>query len=253
MNLNPLYKHFKDSPESTWIMQFPNAVDLYNFIIKHPIKKVLALGTGIGFSDAVIALAFKEKKVEGAIIDSIEQFDKCIKLANELIPEDLKKYINIIKSEPEIWTTDKMPYQYFSIYKELPDKQYDLIINDGPGPFTDKYGNLVELPNGTIQKLTIEEKIKPDSFVIYDGRIPSLNLIERYLDSCYYLYRMPARGSDFFILQRKNTPAVVKDTRLQAFKDNTTYLKNHENIISSDQSCTSGKTAITDKGTPEKA
>lgn len=257
MNIQTLFNHFSQTTEGTWIMQFPNAVDLYNFIKNHPIKKVLSLGTGVGFSDSVIALAWKDKGVENGEIDSIEQFDKCIKIANELIPEELKKYIKIQKQEPKIWTTDKIAYQYFSVYKELPDKDYDLIINDGPGPFVDEYGSFVEIPNGTIHKLTLEDKIKPGTFIIYDGRIPSLNLLERYFDSCYYLVNVPKNGSDFFVLERKNTPGIIKDVRYEAFLENTTYFKNEEeskqkNSISSNKQGSSSKTEVTDKGATEK-
>lgn len=243
MNLKPLYNHFLKTKEGSWIMHYENGVDLYNFIIKHKIKKVLSLGTGIGFSDSVVAKAFLESKVEGTI-DSIEQYDKCIRLANELIPEELKKYIKIHKKDVQVWTSDKMSYQYFSIYDSLPEGDYDLIINDGPAPFLDKFNNFVELPNGTIHKLTLEDKIKPGTFVIYDGRLPSLSLLERYFGGNYYLYKVPKGGSDFFVFQRKENILECKDERYEAFKKDTPYFQNHEekkNPISCDEQSASCK------------
>jgi hypothetical protein len=228
MNIQTLYRHYAQNPESAWIMRYDNALDLYKFIKENNIKRVLSLGTGVGYSDAVIALAWKDKGVEDGIIDSMEQYDKCIKLANEMIPEELKKYINIIKEEVTLWVSKEIPYQYFSVYKSLPDKEYDLIVNDGPAPFLDEQGNYVELPNGTIHKLTLEEKIKPGTFVIYDGRVSSLNLLERYFDTCYCVVKVPSPGSDFFLLERLNSPAKAIDTRYEAMKKQTLYFENHE-------------------------
>jgi len=138
MNLKNLYNSFARHPEGNWIMQPRNAQLLYQFVKQYPIKKVLDLGTGIGCSAAIIALALKEKGETDFHIDSIEQSDKCIKLANELIPEEFKKYITIHKADVVVWQTEKIPYQYFSIYKKLPEPPeggWDLLLQDGPGPF----------------------------------------------------------------------------------------------------------------------
>ncbi len=137
MTLKVLYQLFANHPEGAWIMRPDNAQKLYEFIKESKIEKVLSLGTGIGLSDAVISLAWKDKGVKGHI-DSIEQYDKCIKIAQELIPAELKDCIQIHKSEPEVWSTPEMPYQFFSVYKTLPEPPeggWELIVNDGPSPF----------------------------------------------------------------------------------------------------------------------
>lgn len=263
MNLNQLYKHFAQHQESTWIMQPYNAKRLYDFIMKNPIKRVLGLGTGIGLSDAVVALAWLHKGEKEGHLDSIEQYDKCIKLANELIPAELKAFITIIKSDPMVWETDKIPYQPMSIYKDpelmyevniggvlatQPKLAYDLIINDGPSPFMDGE-NYLELPNGTIQKFTIEDKIKPGTKIIYDGRVTSLNMLERYLGNNYFLTFVPPRGEDFVVLEKKDAPLIIRDDKLVAMKQQTIYFKNHEeNIISSDKQSASGETTNSIEG-----
>jgi len=228
MNVETLYRHFLSSPESTWTMKYPNAVDLYNFIMEHPVKKVLGFGTGVGLSDSVIALAWRDKGEKDGKIISLEQFDKCIKLAEELIPEELKKYIEIKKSDVSIWTSDKLPYTYYSIYKEVPEGDWDVIVNDGPSPFLDKDGNFLDLPNGTIHKMTMENKIKPNCFVVYDGRIASLKNLERFFSDNFYLYHVPQRGSNFTILQRKNNPLSLKDSKYISMKQQTNYFKGLE-------------------------
>jgi hypothetical protein len=210
-------------------MEFPNAVDLYNYIKEHDVKKVLDLGTGVGFSASVMALAFKDKGVEDYHIDSVEQFDKCIALANQLIPKELKKNLIIHKSEVAVWSSDTMPYQYFSVYEKVPEGDYDLIINDGPAMWMEK-GNFIELPNGTIQKMLLEGKLNPGVKIVYDGRIRSLKLLERYFSENFVFVHLPKPPRDFFVLKRADNPVKVGDDRHEIMK-NTTYFKNHENPI----------------------
>ncbi len=98
----------------------------------------------------------------------------------------------------------------------------------------------LELPNGTIHKLTLEGKIKSGTKIIYDGRRQSLQLLERYLSDNYYYIQVPERGSDFVVLERKENELMVKDDRLEAMKKQTTYFKNNEqknekNMLSSEQ------------------
>jgi len=128
-------------------MKWPNAVKLYEFIIENNIKRVLELGLGIGCSTAIMALAFQDKGETNYHIDSIEQFDKCIELAKKMIPEEFLKNITIHKIEPDIWSTEKIPYQYFSIYELLPESPpegWDLIVVDGPAPFMIKSNNGIQ-------------------------------------------------------------------------------------------------------------
>ena len=115
-----LYKLFKEHKEGRWIMETPNVESLYVLIKSYPIKRVLDLGTGIGCSAAIIAQTLLDKGETDFHIDSVEQFDKCIKIANELIPLELKKYITIHKSNALLWMTEKIPYETFSIFETLP-------------------------------------------------------------------------------------------------------------------------------------
>lgn len=228
MNIKTLYNIFRNHPESSWILVQYNAEQLYKFIAEHNVSKVLDLGTGIGLSAAVMALAFKDKKVEDYKIDTIEQFEKCIRIAKELIPKELQTNINFIQSDAIAWETKEIPYTHLSIYKELPEPfDYDLIINDGPAPFIEKE-QYVDLNNGTIHKLTLEGKIKSGTFVIYDGRIQSLQLLERYFADNYQLFKIPPRGQDFVVLQRIENELVFRDDRFEQIKNKTTYFKNYE-------------------------
>lgn len=216
MNLQSLYEYFARQKDGNWIIKPNNAIQLYKFIKENSIRKILDLGTGIGCSASIVSLALKEKN-ENYHIDTIEQFDKCIELANKIIPPESKENITIHKSETAVWNTDKIPYQYFSIYDNLPELfDYDLIINDGPSPFMIN-GDYVDLPNGTTIKLLLEDKIKPKTFIAYDGRILSLQLLERYFSDNFYLIK-PADTSNLTIIQRKDNPIIFKDEKLEFMK-----------------------------------
>ena len=138
LSLKTVYNHFASSRHSNWVMVPENAERLYRFVRENDIKQILDLGTGIGISASVCALAFKDKGVEGARIHTVEQSEKCIKLAQKYIPEELLSLIEFHLIEPTIWESKDIPYHFFSIYKELPEQPeegWDLIIVDGSGPF----------------------------------------------------------------------------------------------------------------------
>jgi hypothetical protein len=244
MTIESLYRRFASSPESSWIMKPNNARDLYNWVKEHKVKKVLGLGTGIGLSDCIIILALLDKGETDFHLDSIEQFDKCIDLANQLIPEEFKKYITIHKSNVMAWKNEKMPYDWYSVYETIPEGDYDLIVNDGPSPFMD--GEVyVDIPNGTVHKMLLGGKIKPGAFVAYDRRIASLQTLERYFADNFYICYMP-EGGNFHILERKdNKEVVLRDDKFEAIKEQTNYFQNNEkNMLSGAKQSASGPTEV---------
>lgn len=231
LNFKNLYRSFASHPEASWIMKPQNAYALYQFVKGHEIKKVLDLGTGIGASASIIALALKEK---GAQVDitSIEQSDKCIRLANELIPEPLKNGIDIRKGEVTVWETDLIPHQKFSIYKGLLNEgenegEYDFILNDGPAPFLqgDKW---VDLPNGSIIKFLLERKLKPGTSIAWDGRRLALQTVERYFGDNFLLTHPAKKGTDFNVIERKDNEVIFRDDMLEMMKE-TSYFDQDEN------------------------
>lgn len=189
---------------------------LYEFVKKRPIKRILELGTGIGCSTAAMALALKDKG-EGGEVHTVEQFEKCYKLAQELIPDELKSFITFHKGEPTVWQADQIPYQHFSTFKELPEGPWDLILVDGPGPFKegDKY---IDLPNGDVMKMLIEDKLPKGMFIAWDGRVQALSTLERYFGDNFYLVH-PGNRSDFNVIERKDNPIQFSDVKLQTMEE----------------------------------
>lgn len=237
MNLKNLHDLFRNHPEGTWVMQPQNAQLLYRFVKNHPIKRILDLGCGIGLSSAICALAMKDKGKTEYHIDSVEQFDKCIKIAKDLIPEELQEHLTIHKSNTKVWSYEGIPYQFFSNYETLPEGDYDLIINDGPS-FWAEGDKLIDLPNGTITEMLLQGRIKPGTFVIWDGRESMLMFLERFFgseersESVFELYRANQRGDDFNIIRRLDTPVVCRDYKLKLMREQTSFFKdNEENLL----------------------
>lgn len=222
MTLKTLYDLFQNHPEGHWIIQPPNPQLLYEFVKKHPIKRVLDLGTGIGCSTAIIALALKHKGETDWHIDTVDQFDKCIKIAKELIPKELQENITFHKAEAVIWQYDKIPHQTFSVYDKLPEGDYDLILNDGPSPWLENEC-YVELPNATIMELLLKGKIKKGCLIAWDGRLLAFGTLERYFSNNFYLFRPAQRNDDFNVLERKDNEVQFLDSRLENMKLSTYF------------------------------
>ena len=246
-NLKALHSSFRNHPEGVWVMDFTNCVALYKFCKEHDIKRVLDLGTGIGLSASIIALALNEKGVDYHI-DSVEQFDKCVELAPKLIPKELQKNLTIHKANNVVWSDPNSPTVPYSTYDVLPEGDYDLILNDGPS-FWRENNYLVDLPNGTVTKMLIEGKIKPNTFIVWDGRISMLQLLEKYYSENFELYR-PARPNqdDMNILRRLDNEPKFQDEKLKVMLETTTFFKDEKATITLDQQTSQGEDATANIG-----
>ncbi len=249
MNLKALYGHFAKHKESSWIMRPENAARLYQLVKERPIKRVLEFGTGIGLSAAIIALALKDKGEKEGVIDTLDQSDKCIDLAHKMIPKELHESvkINIFKADVKVWTTERIPYLYFSIYEGVPEGGYDLIVNDGPSPFMEN-GNFIDLPNGTVQRMVLEDKIKTGTLIVFDGRIQSLSLLERFFSKCFFLVKPSSGGADFNILERKEGPVLLEDSMFSQMTLLNYFDDKKENLHSDNSTASSGQTTAPDQG-----
>jgi len=197
--LASLYSIFKRSPEARWILGKTECLRLYKLIKQYRPKNILELGLGIGASAAVIALASDAN----AKITSMEQYEKCVRIAKELIPQELQKKINMVYSEPYAFKNDKISrYQYFSGYKNLPygAGPFDFILMDGPGGWVES-DQLVKVPNGDI--INLLPCMAPGCKILIDGRKSAVELYERFLSN--YL-RTVEKAHNYTAMERLPRP-----------------------------------------------
>lgn len=214
MTTKALFSLFSSQKDGSWIMNPLNGDLLYSFVRASNVIRILDLGTGIGFSAAVMALALKDSGRKGEI-HTVEQNKKCIDMAKGLIPKELQEYITFHHAEWALWKNPLIPHTSFSTFKTLPKGNFDFWMVDGPGPIVIGEGaerKLVELPNGDVMKNI--DKMKPGTFVAWDGRIAALKAIERYYGDNFYL-AFQGTGSDFNVIERKNNKAQINDMKLE--------------------------------------
>lgn len=113
---------------------------LYHYIRKNKPAEILECGTGV--SSIVMAHALMENEQDGSLtgrITSMEDVDLWYQKAQNLIPEKLRPYIEIIHSP-------KVEY-YHSIfrgvgYRDIPQRAYEFVFIDGPETTAPSDGSL---------------------------------------------------------------------------------------------------------------
>lgn len=203
-----LYKQFNKREDAMWIVQWKLAEILFDRIAELKPKKILDLGTGIGVAAAIMALASPDSEIH-----TVEQFEKVSKLAEKAVPKELQKNMTFHVSPSEVWLTDYAPYHALSIYSELPDKDWDFVFVDGPGPFREKFNGeyvSVELPNGDVLKMLIEEKLKPGALIGFDKRVAAVRTLERYVGENFYRLEYLPNPEGWLLIQKKD-PKEIKE------------------------------------------
>lgn len=200
--LNELRRLFQGA-ESNWIIGLDDCVKLDKIIKKHKIKNILELGTGIGAS----TLSMAHSLPAGGRIDTVEQFEKCIKRAQEIIPQKYKDKIIFHQSEAEIF----QPFKYINtlVYKELPKGDWDLIVIDGPSFKMEGDYLITSLPRGDFVKLM--NVLKDGVFIYIDGSLITKKLLKRFYGHCVNYIRK----EDLF---QKISSGEARDSKMEALK-----------------------------------
>jgi tRNA1(Val) A37 N6-methylase TrmN6 len=181
-----------------------DCVKLDKIIKKYKIKNILELGTGIGSSTLSMAYSLPPD----GHIDTVEQFEKCIERAKQIIPKKYKDKITFYRSEAEIF----QPFKYLNTlaYKELPRGDWDLIVIDGPSFQMEGDYLITSLPRGDIIRLI--ETLKDKTFIYIDGSLVTRKLLKRFYSHCVN----HNRKEDLF---QKISLCKSKDSKLETLKN----------------------------------
>lgn len=145
--------------------EYSDYLALYDHVRKYRPNEILECGTGV--STIIMATALSENEKEDGIrgrITSMEDKEKWLKVAEELLPANLAPYVDLVLSPlvEDGW------YFFRGVrYSELPDRKYEFVFVDGP--------DFVSL---TDEKLTFDfdlirvvEKSDHDVYAIVDDRL----------------------------------------------------------------------------------
>ncbi len=195
--LGALARRFQRSPEGGWTIAADDVLRLYRLVLRSRPQHILELGTGIGFSAAVMALALR--RLGQGRITSLEQLPKCIEIARSLIPAELEPFIRIIHAPPTVFRINRLSrWIYFCGYDWTPaaGDRFDFVVIDGPAGWIED-GELVSLDSGDIFHLL--PHLDQGCRVYVDGRRSLVKKIKRYLSG--YL-RLVEHSSEHALFER---------------------------------------------------
>lgn len=170
-----LYLKFLHHEKGKWVMPIESVMKVRELLKKYQPTQILELGTGIGALTAVMSAS-----LENVRITTVEQNEKVMELAKELIPHELKEKITFHHTLATILKPFKEidPFRHWSSYLPYPWIKWDFIVIDGPGPFIYN-DNLVDLPNGDL--ITLLPKMFPSTKVLVQQRNEARRLYKRFL------------------------------------------------------------------------
>lgn len=189
-----LYDSFRKIRGGKWVLGYDDWKRVGGIIKQYKPKCILDLGTGIGGSAACMAGA----SGGGVVIHTVEQSEKCIRIAKELIPQEFQNQIIFYRSDIGIVEFPEIPFRHFIQYKNLPQGQWDFIVIDGPWL---KFENnkLIDLPASDI--MTIFPKLKTGCLIYLDGRRELRSIMQRH----YVSYLDILEKDDRFIFWKRNS------------------------------------------------
>lgn len=169
-----LYLKFYNHEQGKWVVPIEFVIKVHELIKEYKPTQILELGTGIGALTATMSAS-----LENGMITSVEQNEKILNLAKELIPFSLQDKITFHRVSSAVMRFKEVdPYRYWSGFMPFPWIKWDLVVIDGPGPFL-VGDNLVDLPNGDL--INLLPKLAPKTKIIVERRNEARKLYKRFL------------------------------------------------------------------------
>jgi len=144
----------------------------------------LELGTGTGKSTEILA------RYSNQVI-TLEQDQKFIELAKQNIAPDLQGKIDFVLSDIAVYPINK--YLHGVGYVNLPLRNFDFILIDGPGKYLEE-GKEIKLPGGDLFRLL--PYLEAETLIYLDGRKFSMGFFKKFLpieiikEESYCLFRV---------------------------------------------------------------
>ena len=208
--LAALYARYHASPEGKWTIGKDDLVNLYRFVRTHKRTNILELGMGVGLSTAAMALALKHSGSNGRVT-GVEQMAKCVAIATDLLPEDLRPYVEMVEAPPHAFQIPGVSrYHYFCGYDWTPPPgtRYDMVFLDGPTGWLED-GLLVSPDNADLYHFL--PYLAEGCLVYVDGRRGAVKVAERYLGK--YL-EVIERDSEYTVLRVTVPPDTLRDIQI---------------------------------------
>jgi hypothetical protein len=106
-------------------------------------------------------------------VTSLEQLEWMAQMAWEMLPDTCRRRVRIVRCDPEVRRYYEEEWACYRFTPETAD--VDLVIIDGPAPWTDDSGNISPGPNGDLAGLL--PYLRPGCRVFVDGRLPTVAAI----------------------------------------------------------------------------
>ena len=221
--LETIWLKYKNNSEGSWVPTMPDILSLHEKLKQFQPKHILELGTGIGCSTEIMALTCPNTSIY-----TVEQSQKCIDIANLMIPERLKEQIYFKYSEVAVLKPfyEVNPFISFMAYSTPYDwRQYDFIYVDGPGPFmtnrTTKEGQtwetLADLPLGDI--INMLNLLNEGTIIYLKRKNLTIKLYQRHLSH----YLETVEQTPGYTIFRRNDRPIKPD--LSDFMNSDLYIK----------------------------
>ncbi len=189
-----LDKYIKTTKDERIFPKINDLSRLHRLILHKKPKVVLEFGVGwstLIIADAICKLNSKFEKESNFEFYSVDSSQNWINETKKLIPNNLKKFVNINFSNVFIKTIDN---QLCSQYDKLPDVVPDFIYLDGPDP-RDVQGSI----NGLSFENSDRTVISADIILLESTFVPPTSiLVDGRTNNSRFLHRMLKRNWDYF-------------------------------------------------------
>jgi hypothetical protein len=203
VSLEELYQFYRVRPHSDCILNLENAQRLYELILEHQPRLAIDLGTGLGFSAAVMASAMQV--IGSGNIISIENDLAYQRQAVRHLPGSLRPYVRFHHRGLAPHQHLGEPWQCYSGVEESTPNPIDFVLLDGS---PQSYGRLNSSTSATDVYFTptcdimhLQHGLRNGALVFIYGRVATVNALYKALDPRFTWVRRAKVTDDYSLLR----------------------------------------------------